>query len=110
MKLLVRAMYSSPPVHGSRIVEEVLSDPGLRNQWREECKSMAERIQKMRFLLRNKLESGTGKPWPHITDQIGMFWYVCYTHCNTLYTIHTIHTIHTIYTLKHTIHTITDYT
>jgi aspartate aminotransferase len=67
-------MYSNPPVHGARLVNEILSDPVLRKQWRGECKSMAERIQLMRSLLRNKLkEVGSTKDWKHITDQIGMF-------------------------------------
>lgn len=74
LKLLVRPMYSNPPVHGARLVNEILSDPVLRKQWRGECKSMAERIQLMRSLLRNKLkEVGSTKDWKHITDQIGMF-------------------------------------
>jgi aspartate aminotransferase len=76
MKRIVRAMYSNPPIHGARIVDTVLSDPVLRAQWREECKHMADRIKQMRVLLREKLEAGTGSPWQHITDQIGMF---CFT-------------------------------
>jgi aspartate aminotransferase len=36
-------MYSSPPIHGARIVAEVLSDPELRNQWSRDCQSMADR-------------------------------------------------------------------
>ncbi|RYY67836.1 hypothetical protein EON63_25430 [archaeon] len=32
---------------------------------------MAERIQKMRMLLRSKLEEGSGKSWAHVTEQIG---------------------------------------
>jgi len=81
LKIIVRAMYSSPPIHGARIVAEVLSDPVLKAQWAQECKAMAERIKAMRSLLRSKLEAGngngnTGKSWQHVTDQIGMF---CYT-------------------------------
>lgn len=38
---------------------------------------MAERIIRMRSLLRQNLEDlGNPLPWNHITDQIGMF---CYT-------------------------------
>lgn len=79
LKLVIRPMYSNPPVHGARIVAEVLSDPKLKAQWLAECKQMAERIQSMRKLLRNKLENtaaGKKRSWKHITDQIGMF---CYT-------------------------------
>lgn len=77
VKLLVRAMYSNPPIHGARLVTEVLSDPALKAQWQDECKGMADRIQEMRVLLRSKLEAGApGRSWSHVTDQIGMF---CYT-------------------------------
>lgn len=74
LKLLVRAMYSNPPVHGARIVSEILSDPALRAQWSLECKGMADRIKSMRTLLvAHLLEAGSTRPWLHITDQIGMF-------------------------------------
>lgn len=70
-------MYSNPPIHGARIIAEVLGDAQLKAQWLQECKGMADRINKMRTLLRTKLESGNPKKsWSHITDQIGMF---CYT-------------------------------
>ena len=69
-------MYSSPPIHGARIVKEVLGDQKLRAQWTGECKEMAARIQDMRALLREGLkEAGSTKDWSHITDQIGMFAY-----------------------------------
>ncbi|KAJ2887515.1 aspartate transaminase aat1, partial [Coemansia aciculifera] len=77
VKILVRPMYSNPPVHGARIAGEVLADPGLRQMWLGEVKEMAERIIRMRAALRSKLEDlGSKKSWNHITDQIGMF---CYT-------------------------------
>eukprot|EP01040_Poterioochromonas_malhamensis_P006542 gene6542-7043_t len=77
LKVIVRPMYSNPPIHGARIVAEVLSDPQLKAQWLLECKGMADRITEMRNLLRTKLEAGnSGRKWNHITEQIGMF---CYT-------------------------------
>ena len=33
IKIIVRAMYSNPPIHGARIVERVLTKPELRNVW-----------------------------------------------------------------------------
>lgn len=33
VKILIRAMYSSPPIHGARIVDRVLNSPELRNMW-----------------------------------------------------------------------------
>ena len=76
LKAIIRPMYSSPPIHGARIVKEVLGDAALRAQWTGECKEMANRIQEMRSLLREGLaEAGSTKDWSHITDQIGMFAY-----------------------------------
>lgn len=77
MKLVVRPMYSNPPLHGARIVSAVLGNPELETQWRAECKVMAERIIAMRTALRDELASaGSTKDWAHVTSQIGMF---CYT-------------------------------
>ena len=76
LKAVIRPMYSSPPVHGAKIVAEVLSDPDLRATWTAECKAMADRIGAMRTALRAKLtEAGSTRDWSHITDQIGMFAY-----------------------------------
>ena len=49
-------MYSNPPVHGARVVGEVLGDEGLTERWRGECRGMAERITDMRALLVKSLE------------------------------------------------------
>lgn len=74
LKLLVRTMYSSPPIHGASIVKTVLSDEGLSEQYYKECALMADRIGSMRQLLVNKLaEKGSTHDWSHITSQIGMF-------------------------------------
>jgi aspartate/tyrosine/aromatic aminotransferase len=43
LKLVVRAMYSNPPIHGARIVAHVLGDARLKALWYEECKGMADR-------------------------------------------------------------------
>jgi len=74
VKRIVRAMYSSPPIHGSSIVKTVLSDEALSKQYYEECASMATRIASMRTLLVQTLkDKGSTHDWTHITDQIGMF-------------------------------------
>ncbi|KAI5743940.1 hypothetical protein M8J77_024063 [Diaphorina citri] len=80
LKILIRAFYSSPPIHGARIVQEILGDPKLKAQWLTEVKGMADRIISMRQSLKDNLhKEGSNKPWNHITDQIGMF---CYTGLN----------------------------
>ncbi|CAM9779533.1 unnamed protein product [Ascophyllum nodosum] len=77
MKLIIRPMYSSPPLYGARLVTEILSDDTLSKEWAEECKAMADRIISMRSALRGHLEDlGSPRSWEHITNQIGMF---CYT-------------------------------
>nr|AIT70230.1 aspartate aminotransferase [Colpomenia sinuosa] len=77
LKIVIRAMYSNPPVHGARLVAEILSDDTLAQEWAGECKAMADRIIAMRAGLRANLEKlNSVRSWEHITDQIGMF---CYT-------------------------------
>lgn len=81
LKILIRPMYSNPPMNGARIVDTILSDPSLEKQWRSECKSMAERIHSMRASLVEGLKrAGSNKDWSHVTSQIGMF---CFTGIDT---------------------------
>lgn len=76
LKILVRPLYSNPPVHGARIASEVLNNEELRKQWLGEVSGMAGRIIKMRALLKENLEQlGSKRDWSHITSQIGMFAY-----------------------------------
>ena len=85
LKIVVRPMYSSPPMHGARIAAEVMRTPALLNEWEKEVKEMADRIISMRSalydILANELENPgpLGNGWKHIKDQIGMFWYVAIT-------------------------------
>jgi aspartate/tyrosine/aromatic aminotransferase len=76
IKLVVRPMYSSPPLHGAHLVNRILSSPELKAQWLSELKLMSDRILQMRGALRGALEAkGTPGTWDHITNQIGMFSY-----------------------------------
>lgn len=76
IKILVRPLYSNPPIHGARIASEILNDASLNKQWLGEVKDMAERIITMRALLKKNLEDlGSKHDWSHITNQIGMFAY-----------------------------------
>lgn len=76
MTLIIRAMVSNPPSHGARIVDTVLADPKLYQEWRDCIRTMSSRIISMRNELRQKLENlGTPGDWSHITTQIGMFSY-----------------------------------
>ena len=56
LKILIRPMYSNPPIHGARIATTVLTNEELRAQWLVELKGMADRIISMRKQLRGNLE------------------------------------------------------
>jgi aspartate aminotransferase len=51
LKILVRALYSNPPIHGARIVAEILDDEHLTSIWRDEVRGMANRIIAMSTLF-----------------------------------------------------------
>ncbi|XP_059154230.1 aspartate aminotransferase, mitochondrial-like [Physella acuta] len=77
VKIIIRPLYSNPPVHGARIAAKILNTPELNAQWLKEVKGMADRIILMRNRLRDGLKKeGSSRNWQHITDQIGMF---CFT-------------------------------
>ncbi|KAI3862270.1 hypothetical protein MKX03_037135 [Papaver bracteatum] len=74
LKLVIRPMYSNPPVHGPSIVATILKDRELYNEWTLELKAMADRIISMRQQLFDALRArGTPGDWSHIIKQIGMF-------------------------------------
>ncbi|RAL37192.1 hypothetical protein DM860_004114 [Cuscuta australis] len=74
LKLVIRPMYSSPPIHGASIVATILKDRQLFEEWTLELKAMADRIISMRQQLFEALQSkGTPGDWSHIIKQIGMF-------------------------------------
>lgn len=73
VKILVRPLYSNPPVHGARIAAKILNDQQLHKQWLGEVKGMAERIITMRALLKKNLEDlGSKRDWNHITSQVSI--------------------------------------
>ena len=57
LKLTIRRNYSSPPMHGARIVALVLGDPHLRSQWVAEVDQMRERVCNMRVQLHAHLSA-----------------------------------------------------
>lgn len=77
IKILIRPMYSNPPITGARLVNEILGDEELKKEWLSDVKGMADRIIGVRTKLRDNLvKNGSNRDWSHITDQIGMF---CFT-------------------------------
>ncbi|KAL8171115.1 hypothetical protein V2J09_022919 [Rumex salicifolius] len=75
LKRIARPMYSNPPVHGARIVANVVGSPDLFNEWKEEMEMMAGRIKSVRQKLYDSLSAKdkSGKDWSFILKQIGMF-------------------------------------
>ncbi|KAN0060402.1 aspartate transaminase aat1 [Thecaphora frezii] len=75
IKIIVRPLYSNPPVHGAKIAGTILADQALYQQWLGEVKGMADRINGMRSTLKNLLVNDLNSKlnWDHITNQIGMF-------------------------------------
>ncbi|KAK6129735.1 hypothetical protein DH2020_036536 [Rehmannia glutinosa] len=74
LKLVIRPMYSNPPIHGASIVSTILKDRTMFQEWTIELKAMADRIISMRQQLFDALRGrGTPGDWSHIIKQIGMF-------------------------------------
>ncbi|KAL9265761.1 Aspartate aminotransferase 3, chloroplastic-like protein [Drosera capensis] len=74
LKLVIRPMYSNPPLHGASIVATILRDSTMFHEWTIELKAMADRIISMRQKLFEALRArGTPGDWSHIIKQIGMF-------------------------------------
>lgn len=76
LRVISRSLYSTCPCYGARIVSIILGNSSLRNQWEEECASMANRILTVRKLLYDELIRQEVKgSWSHVTTQRGMFSY-----------------------------------
>ncbi len=69
-----RQIYSMPPSHGAAMVEIVLSDPKLKQEWLSELTEMRERINGLRSQLVAKLkEIGVDQDFSFIEREKGMF-------------------------------------
>ena len=76
LKFTVRRIYSSPPSHGGHIVDIVMNDDALFEEWVQEVYVMRDRIKAMRQKLRDGLERKIpGRSFEYITKQNGMFSY-----------------------------------
>jgi len=70
----VRRIYSSPPSHGGRVVDIVMNDKALHEQWVGEVYAMRDRIKAMRLKLKSVLEEKVpGRDFDYLTEQNGMF-------------------------------------
>jgi aspartate aminotransferase len=75
LKIVIRPMYSNPPLHGARIASTILGNEALYKEWEGEVEGMAGRIISMREKLFGLLTHDLKTPgdWGHIKSQIGMF-------------------------------------
>lgn len=74
LKKLIRPMYLSPPIHGSRIVETIFSDENLLKEWLGDLDAVVSRLNVVRDKLYQKLDK-TNYNWDHLLKQRGMFIY-----------------------------------
>lgn len=73
-KHIIRASYSSPVLHGARIVSTVLRSPELINEWKEELQNMKDRIVEMRqALIASLMVKAKHKDFSFMHNQHGMF-------------------------------------
>jgi aspartate/tyrosine/aromatic aminotransferase len=74
VKVAIRANYSNPPSHGGDIVETILTDAALREQWEGDLAAMRNRILGNRAALVDVLAAaGVPGDWEPIRRQRGMF-------------------------------------
>jgi len=75
LKATVRRNYSSPPIRGAHIVQQVLSQPDLRAFWQQELIQMRQRIRMMRVLLHQAVKAHGLNNFDFLLRQHGMFSY-----------------------------------
>ncbi len=74
LKFTVRRIYSSPPSHGGHVVDGVMNDPELFNQWVNEVYAMRDRIREMRQKLYEVLTAKVPeRDFSYLVTQKGMF-------------------------------------
>ena len=77
LKATVRRNYSTPPLHGAKLVQHVLQSPELRASWEADLAHMRQRIKNMRTRLHEALQThfGEQRDFGFLLTQRGMFSY-----------------------------------
>ena len=70
---VVRSIYSMPPAHGAAIVDTILGSNELTALWHEELAEMRDRINGLRSLIVDALNTETDQDFSFIKHQHGMF-------------------------------------
>ncbi|XP_038983660.1 aspartate aminotransferase, chloroplastic-like isoform X1 [Phoenix dactylifera] len=75
LKWLIRPEYSNPPLHGARIVANVVGDPALFNEWKQEVELISRRLKSLRQRLFESLscKDRSGRDWSFIVKENGIF-------------------------------------
>ena len=95
---VARANYSMSPAYGGYLVEAVLQDDSLRQEWMTELDAMATRVKSLREGLVEKLaQRGVSKDFSFIREQKGMFSFLGIVFSDPVFL--TVHTC--IYTFTH---------
>lgn len=77
---IARGIYSMPPSYGGALVNIILHDEVLKQEWMTEVEDMRSRMQDLRQLLVDKMvEKGAQKDFSFVTKQKGMFSFLCIT-------------------------------
>ncbi len=77
---VARGIYSMPPSYGGALVDIILSDTSLKQEWVSEVNAMRNRMQTLRAMLVEKLEeNGADKDFGFVNKQKGMFSFLCIT-------------------------------
>lgn len=78
LQFVARGIYSMPPSYGGALVDIILSDKGLTNEWVGEVDAMRNRMQTLRTMLVDKLkENGAQTDFSFVERQKGMFSFLC---------------------------------
>jgi len=74
VKTTIRTNYSNPSRHGGAIVEMILGDADLKQEWQQELDAMRNRIHSVRNAFVDGLETrGASQDFSFIRQQNGMF-------------------------------------
>lgn len=75
IKTTIRTIYSSPAMHGGKLVAGVLESPELHALWADELGAMRSRIHAMRAAFVDKLAALGAPDFGFVNAQAGMFSY-----------------------------------
>jgi aspartate/tyrosine/aromatic aminotransferase len=76
IKILIRTLYSNPPIHGAQIVARILKSPILSKEWEAELMQMRKRTNQMRKAFAEALSTKIpARDFDYITSGAGMFCY-----------------------------------